>query len=87
MATLAVNHFEPYLRDGLWWGHGSLMWGDTIVVHELGADLYEVKTHHWFYDCDGEPVEDKEETRVLYGAQVLELAFSQYPIWRYRYRG
>ena len=88
MATLAVNHFEPASRGGLWWGHGSLMWGDSIVVHPKGEDLYEVTTHHWYYDCDGEPVEDTEETQILHGARVLELAFSgQFPIWRYRYRG
>ena len=87
MATLAENHFEPCSKGGLWWGHGSLMWGDTIKVWALGADLYKVETHHWFYDSDGEPVEDTESTVTLYGAQVLELAFSQFPIWRYRYRG
>ena len=87
MATLAVNHFETHSNGGLWWGHGSLMWGDTIKVREHGADLYEVTTHHWLYDEDGDPVKDEEKTEVLHGAQVLELAFSQFPIWRYRYRG
>ena len=88
MATLAVNHFEPTSRGGLWWGHGSLMWGDSIAVRPMGKDLYEVTTHHWFYDQYGDPVEDTEETQVLHGAQVLTLALGgQFPIWRYRYRG
>ena len=88
MATLAVNHFEPASRGGLWWGHGSLMWGDSIVVRPKGEDLYEVTTHHWYYNCDGDPVEDTEETQILHGGRVLELALGgQFPIWRYRYRG
>ncbi len=88
MATLAVNHFQPASKGGLWWGHGSLMWGDSIVVRSLGEDLYEVTTHHWFYNSDGEPVEERKETLILHGARVLELAFSgEFPIWRYRYRG
>ena len=88
MATLAVNHFEPCYKGGLWWGHGSLVWGDTIYVWSLGNDLYKVTTHHWFYDQYMDPVEEREETLTLHGAQVLELALGgEFPIWRYRYRG
>ena len=85
MQTLAVNHFEPSANGGLWWGHGSLVWGDRMIVKDLGDDLYEVTTEHWFYNCDMDPVEDTHEVQTMHGAQVLEVAFRDFPLWRYRH--
>ena len=48
------------------------------------ADLYEVTIAHWLYDCDGDPVMDTRETRVLHGALALAWVFEEMPssFWR-----
>jgi hypothetical protein len=85
MQTLAVNHFEEQPSGILWWGHGTLVWGDVIKVKDLGNDLYEVTTEHWYYNCDMDPVVDTHKVQTMHGAQVLEVAFSDFPLWRYRH--
>ena len=87
MDTLVVNHFERKPDGTVWWGQGSwLVWGDIMRVKHLGGDRYEVTTEHW--DCNEymDLVKDEKETSVLHGAEVLELAFSEFPLWRYSYR-
>lgn len=71
--------FEARLDGSLFWGRGSLVWGDTVEVSSLGADLYEVKVAHWLYSCEMEPVVDTEETRVLHGGEALGWVFTELP--------
>ena len=58
---------------GIFWGIGSLMWGDTVAIKAIAADLYEITTHHWRYNEWGEPVVDTTTTTVAHGGQVWGL--------------
>lgn len=78
VATLATYGFEAR-PSCFFWGIGSLVWGHTASVKVLGADLYEVIIAHWLYDCDGDPVMDTRETRVLHGALALAWVFEEMP--------
>ena len=71
-AALIRYGFErrPYV---LFWGMGSLMWGTTVAIKAIGADLYEVTTHRWFYDENGDQVEDATVQTVAHGGQVWAL--------------
>lgn len=84
-ATLLNYRFEASRRPNtIWWGIGSLVWGDTFHVTALGGDLYEVTHHHWFYDQYGDPVVDTTEKVVLHGAEAIGFAFTHLPsaLWR-----
>lgn len=82
--ALSAYGFKTRPDGSLFWGVGSLVWGDSFDVTRVGADLYEVRVCHWFYDPDGEPVQDVAETRVLRGAEALGWVFAEAPssFWR-----
>lgn len=81
LAILATYGFIPARRNAkaLWWGTGSLVWGYTAEVKRVGKNLYEVKYHEWYYDSYGEPVVEKSETSVLYGAEMLAYLMERLP--------
>lgn len=82
--TLKANHFEEKKDGSVWLGRGSwLVWGDIMEVKRIGKDSYEVTTKHWSCDEWMDLVRDDNETVVLCGADVLELAFSEFD-WLYR---
>lgn len=84
-ATLTAYGFETRAHE-LFWGIGSLVWGHTAHVQACGTDLYKVTIAHWYYDQYGDPVQDTQETRVLYGGQALAWIFEEMPssFWRKR---
>lgn len=57
----------------MFWGVGSLMWGTTVAIKAIGADLYEVVTHRWFYDQNGDQMEDSTSTVAAHANQVWGL--------------
>ena len=89
MEILATYGFVPARRNhkALWWGVGSLVWGSTAEVRQVGKNRYEVKYHTWYYDSYGEPIEDKEETLDLYGAQMLAYLVERLPLRSWSVRG
>ena len=82
--VLAAYGFQPRANGSMYWGRGSLVWGDSFRVAPIAANLYEVRVRHWFYDPDGEPVQDTEEARVLRGAEALAWVCAEAPraFWR-----
>ena len=84
--TVALSAYDFKTRpDGsMFWGIGSLVWGDSFDVTRVGADLYEVRVSHWLYNQYGDAVRDTAETRILRGAEALEWIFSEAPssFWR-----
>jgi hypothetical protein len=91
MAILATYGFEPtpFSAKTLWWGVGTLVWGDTAEVKRVGKDLYEVKYHSWFYDSYGECLKDDRETVILHGALMLQYLVERLPLrsWSPNRRG
>jgi len=85
-SILSTYGFEDRAARTMFWGEGSLVWGHTLTVRAMGADLYEVTIAHWYYDQYGDPVRDTKETRILHGAAALEWVFKEAPasFWRGR---
>lgn len=79
--TLRHNSFRTAIDGSLIWGIGSLMWGHTATVTTVGKDLYKVDVHHWLYDDNADPVEDRHIIEVLHGGRVLEMLFRELPLW------
>ena len=77
---LSIYGFKTHTNGSKFWGIGSLVWGYTAEVKNLGQDLYEVQYHKWAYDCDGECVKDERSTAVLYGARLLQFLFERLPL-------
>lgn len=73
MMTALMQYGFESRGCGLFWGVGSLMWGDTVAIKAAGADLYEVTVSHWRYDEWGERLADTTTTAVVHGAQVWAL--------------
>lgn len=74
--------FETRSDKTQWWGIGSLVWGYTAEVRNLGNDLYEVKYHAWKYDCDGELCKNEDTKSTLHGALLLQFLFEKLPLFR-----
>ena len=78
-SILSTYGFDTESTGRMVWGVGSLVWGHLMYVTAKGGDLYEVKYHTWYYDCNGDEVYDTTETATLYGAKVIEFAFPHLP--------
>ena len=76
---LTTYGFQTDRPGCLAWGVGSLVWGHLMYVTTKGEDLYEVEYHTWYYDSNGDEVYDTTETATLYGAKVIEFAFTHLP--------
>lgn len=82
-SILSRYGFETKHNGSQWWGIGSLVWGYTATVRNLGSDMYEINYHNWQYDCDGECVFDKTMVSNMHGAKLLEFIFENMPVCRY----
>lgn len=71
ISTLCLYGFVARADGSFYYGVGSLMWGHTASVRFLGGNRYEVSTHRWFYDENGDCVLDREETQVLFAGSVV----------------
>jgi hypothetical protein len=70
-ATLSLYGFVARADGSFYYGIGSLVWGHTASVKFLGGNRYEVSTHVWFYNCDGDCVLDRSETQTLFAGSVV----------------
>ena len=82
-SILSTYGFETRANGAQWWGVGSLVWGYTAEVRNLGNDLYEVKYREWYYDSWGECLKDEDLTEVFHGALLLQFLFERMPIFSY----
>ena len=73
ISTLALYGFRAQADGSYSYGIGSLMWGHTAVVRFLGKGRYEVATHVWFYNCEGECVEDSLDTIQVFANEVVSV--------------
>ena len=73
ISSLALYGFIARADGSYYYGVGSLMWGHTAVVRFLGKGRYEVATHVWFYNCDGDCVQDDTDTIVVYAGEVISI--------------
>lgn len=80
---LSTYGFETRTDGSQFWGAGSLVWGYTAEVRNLGNDLYEVKYHEWYYDSWGECLKDERSVTTLHGALLLQFLFERTPICSY----
>lgn len=81
-AILSNYNFVIRSNKSLYWGTGSLVWGYTAEVKDLGNDLYEINYHHWSYDEWGEPMVEETTKTTLHGALALQFLFERLPLFR-----
>ncbi len=73
ISSLALYGFIVRTDGSYYYGIGSLMWGHTAVVRFLGKGRYEVATHVWFYNCEGDCVQDDTDTIVVFASEVISI--------------
>lgn len=74
--SLTLYGFEAVSTNAVWFGRGSLVWGVTLKVEQVGH-LFRINGHSWEYDSYGEEVENTYIQRLV-PAGLVWSAISQF---------
>lgn len=79
MTTMEILKVYGYQQkgDALFAGKGSLVWGFTCSVRELGENAYRVEYSAWEYDCEGECVRDDRTDSTLSLRELYEFLWGE----------